>query len=230
MLLKVKAKHLLGHYPGLFYPAYRILAPKRIRKECLLSPKSELVIEGFPRSANTFAVIAFRHAQGRHVPMAHHLHIEAQIIKGAQRGLPVIALIRDPIDAVKSLLIRHPETNIQWAFERYHKFYSGVIHVIDKVTVAPFDIVIKDFGKIIKKVNKQHKTKYLPFIHNKDNVAKVFKEIEKINLSMFKGQESHLSRPSKYKKQKTKNIEINKNMKYVQKALEIYQFIIRSSQ
>ena len=100
-----------------------------------MSPDKELVMEGFPRSANTFAVVAFRQAQGRDVSMAHHLHVEAQVFEGVRLGKPVVVLIRQPTDAVKSLIIRHPGADVESAFKRYISFYKNIEKVIDQVVL-----------------------------------------------------------------------------------------------
>ncbi|RMG27959.1 MAG: hypothetical protein D6732_19595, partial [Methanobacteriota archaeon] len=78
-LLKHRVKHALAPYPFLFVTAYRLFAPAHLRMEKLIGARTEIVIEGYPRSANTFAVVAFRLAQNRPVKIAHHLHMEAQI-------------------------------------------------------------------------------------------------------------------------------------------------------
>ena len=166
MNVKNNIKHICGRYPSIFFPLYRSLAPESHIKECLLNDSSELVIEGFPRSANTFSVVAFRQAQGRNVPMAHHLHVEAQILKGVSKGLPVVVLIRNPMDAVKSLLIRHPLVRPDDAFKRYIEFYSAVERVADEVVIAEFNEVTTEFGGVIDRINKKYGTDYIRYEHS----------------------------------------------------------------
>jgi hypothetical protein len=55
---------------------------------CWVSRTTEIVIEGYPRSGNTFAVVAFRLAQGREIEIAHHLHAAAQIKRAARLDVP----------------------------------------------------------------------------------------------------------------------------------------------
>src|SRR5580658_8003661 len=62
----------------------------------VIGPRTELVIDGFTRSATTFAVYAFQLAQDTPVQLAHHLHAPAQLIRAARRGVPAVALIRKP--------------------------------------------------------------------------------------------------------------------------------------
>src|SRR5689334_19049404 len=71
-----------------------------------VSRGTEIVIEGFPRSANTFAVVAFRLAQQREIEIAHHLHAAAQIKHAINLKVPVIVLIREPSDAILSVAVK----------------------------------------------------------------------------------------------------------------------------
>ena len=200
MNIKNVFKHFFGRYPALFFPLYQRLAPQHHSRECLLNDKSKLVIEGFPRSANTFAVVAFRQAQRVNVPMAHHLHVEAQILRGVALGIPVVALIRRPEDAVKSLLIRHPDVKPKHAIERYIEFYSAVEKVADKVIVADFDQVTSNFGSIISRVNQKFGTDYKVFENNAENISSVYEEIDQINRDLHGGKETHVARPSSVRK------------------------------
>lgn len=196
--LKVKnwLKHTLGRYPSLFFPAYRLTAPRHHIQECLFSPEKEIVIEGFPRSANTFAVVAFCKAQGRHVPMGHHLHVEAQILMAASLGKPCLALIRNPDDAVRSLKIRHPDVKVERAYKRWLDFYSAVEKVLAGVVVADFTEVTTDYGQVIERLNRFFGTSYMAFEYTESNVHEVFEEIDAINRQIDGGKETHVARPS----------------------------------
>lgn len=211
----------MGRYPRVFFPIARWVLSPVVVEECLFSSDKELVIEGFPRSANTFSVVAFRQAQQRHVPMAHHLHVEAQIIQGVRKGKPVIVLIRNPVDAVKSLLIRHQHIDPAWAFRRYYLFYKTVLRLEEHVVIADFSAVTSDFGSVIRRVNKKFGTYYDIFQHTKENVANVFRDVELINDRLDNGKESHVARPSKRRSEI--KVDINEQNAYVANALEIYE-------
>ncbi len=192
--LKSKIKHTAGRYPAIFFPLYFCLSPSHHKNNLLLRSGIEIVIEGFPRSANTFAVVAFNFSQGRDVPMAHHLHVEAQILRGAELGIPVIALIRHPVDAINSLMVRHPGSIDDYA-KRYVEFYSTVLRVADKVVIADFNDVISDFGAVIQRVNKKYLTQYYIFEHSQENMDSVFKKIDQINERTDGGKLTHVARP-----------------------------------
>jgi len=199
MRIKNKIKNFLGQFPFLFFFVARFYFSKKIKQRLLLNKRTSLVIEGFPRSANTFSVVAFQAAQRRSVDIAHHLHVEAQILRGVKRGLPVLVLIRPPQDAVRSLLVMYPGDS-RALLNRYFKFYSAVEKVKNQVVIADFSEVVDDFGAVIKKINAKFSTSYGVFEHSDRNVTNVFKEIERINDDFSGGKESHVSRPSKHRK------------------------------
>ena len=193
--LKKTLRNKLAIYPRIFIPAYRILAPKR-KSSLLVSKDTEIVIEGFPRSGNTYAVSAFRHAQKKKIKTAHHLHVETQILEGVRLGLPVVVLIRKPLDAIQSLKIRQPELSLDDAFRQYIRFYSITKGVLQHVVLAKFEDVIEDFGKIIERVNHKFCTRFDLFEPTSANVDRVFREIDRINDELFDGKETYVSRPS----------------------------------
>jgi hypothetical protein len=192
--IKYKCKHWLGRYPMFFFPMYSLVAPIHHKNNLLLRKNVEIVIEGFPRSANTFAVVAFNLAQKREVPMAHHLHVEAQILRGVAFSLPVIALIRHPADAINSLMTRHPGVVGEYS-KRYENFYSAVLSVVDGVIVAEFNDVTNNFGAVVSRVNKRYSTNFALFEHTPKNVEAVFEKIDEINHHIDGGKLTHVARP-----------------------------------
>ncbi|MBW1784018.1 MAG: hypothetical protein JRL30_25170 [Deltaproteobacteria bacterium] len=89
----------------------------------LISDDTELVIEGYPRSANSFAVVAFEMAQIRHVKTAHHLHLPTNVALAARRNVPCLVLIRDSDQAVLSLAISFLKYDVGQALKEYVRFY-----------------------------------------------------------------------------------------------------------
>ncbi|GIW56600.1 MAG: hypothetical protein KatS3mg082_3004 [Nitrospiraceae bacterium] len=165
----------LGQYPLLALPAFH-LHPRQ--RSYVVSRRTEVVIEGYPRSANTFAVAAFSMAQPRVVRIAHHLHIPAQILRAAALGIPVIVLIRDPVEAAASLLVREPHITASLALKSYIAFYSRVYDVRDHYVTATFREVTTDFGSVIERLNAKFGTTFSPFKHTPHAVEAVMKIVE----------------------------------------------------
>jgi hypothetical protein len=139
---------------------------------------TEIVIEGYPRSGNTFAVVAFRLAQGREIEIAHHLHAAAQIKRAARLDVPAIVLIREPSEAILSLLVRDPYASARWALRSYIRFYSAVVPYLEKAVVAPFATVISDLASIIRMVNKRYGTAFKEFVPTEAALNSVRQTVE----------------------------------------------------
>ena len=139
---------------------------------------TEIVIEGYPRSGNTFAVVAFRLAQGREIEMAHHLHAAAQIKRAARLDVPAIVLIREPSEAILSVVVRDPHASIRWALRSYIRFYSTVVPYLEKTVVAPFATVTSDLASIIRMVNTRYGTAFKEFVPTEDALSSVRQTVE----------------------------------------------------
>src|SRR5215210_9212094 len=107
---KERARRYIGERPLLFYSFYRLRPHYR---RLLVARTTQFVIEGFPRSGNTFAVVAFEQAQRETFRIAHHLHAPAQVMLAARWRIPALVLVRKPTDAVLSWTIREPCVSIQ---------------------------------------------------------------------------------------------------------------------
>lgn len=174
----------------LFLPKYRQLAVKN---------DTQIVIEGYPRCANTFAVVAFDMVQPTPLKVAHHLHSVAQLRYGVERSLPTIALLRNPRDAAASLAIRKRHRSVRWALEEYVDFYSGAVELVDHMLLADFSEVTTDYGAVMRRFNRQFATTYAIFEHTEANVAKCYERIDLIERNAAGGKvvrATHVARPS----------------------------------
>jgi hypothetical protein len=226
--IKTTLRYKSAAYPHVFIPACRLFAPPRTGS-LLIAPDTEIVIEGFPRSGNTFAVAAFQQAQKRQIKIAHHLHAEAQILEGVKRSLPAIVLIREPLAAIRSLKIRQPELAVEEAFRRYIRFYSITRRVLKHIVVAKFEDVVEDFGTIIERVNHKFLTDFDIFDPTTANVDRVFREIERINLELFDGKETHVSRPSHERSIQADKFPMDYSKALAEKAQALYESICLES-
>lgn len=131
---------------------------------------TDLVIEGFPRSANTYAAAAFRCANGDGPVVAGHLHAVSSIQAGVERGIPVIVVVRDPVDAAVSLIQRQP-VRAETAVEAYIRFHVQLRPWLPDVLLSDFPVTTTSFGSVIDAVNRRHATRFLPYHHTAANEA-----------------------------------------------------------
>jgi hypothetical protein len=171
------ARSALGAHPGVFLPWAR----RHYGPELAFGPGTEIVIEGFPRSGNTFAVVAFEAAQTRPFRIAHHLHAPAQVIAGVQAGKPVLVLVRHPEESALSLVIREPHLTLAMALRDYRSFYEKIWSHRDGIVVASFPEVTTDFGAVVRRVNDRFGTVFEEFAHTPENVQRCFEVMGEIN-------------------------------------------------
>ena len=183
-----------GRHPAVFYPFYRLA---RKNPAQAVSRKTQLVIEGFPRSANTFAVRAFRQAQKGKVSIAHNLHVPGQVIRASRWGIPALVIIRDPRDAVLSFVVRDG-IPVDQALKHYVSFYETVAEYRDDFVLGTFKEVTGDYGTVIRRINDRFGTDYRLFPHNERSVGQVFARMEKGYRKRHAEEtvEARISRPS----------------------------------
>lgn len=204
--LSFSLRSFIGRYPSLFFPIYGMNSKNR---RLSVGQDTQLVIEGFPRSANTFAVVAFHTSQPTRLKLAHHMHVPAQIIKAARIGVPSVVLIRNPKDAVVSFVIRDRRMDLERALKGYISFYERIIPFQDNFILAPFEVVINDYSKVIEDVNKKFGTDFIASTPKEKDLEAIFSKID----SFEKGDESRSSRPSSIRKKIKKNLAQKLNTK-----------------
>jgi hypothetical protein len=179
---------------------YRRLGDSQVQR--IVGESTQLVIEGFPRSANSFAHRAFRLAQyeGQKKPLlemlfdkpmdiATHSHSASQVIAGCRRGLPTLVLIREPRDAIaswKALDLENAKrdskrdtplahSSLTYYIRYYIKFHKSIYPYRDQFVLATFEEVTRDYGKVIGRLNERFGTHYRLFEHTKENTELLFK-------------------------------------------------------
>jgi hypothetical protein len=168
-----------GGHPAVFFNLYRLLRPRQDLSRAV-TPDKLVVIEGFPRSGNSFARRAFIMAQDETFDVAriaHHLHVPAQVIRAARWRIPTLVLLRRPKDAVLSLVIRDP-ISVDQALRYYISFYESAEKYRDAFVLGLFEEVTEDFGRVIGRLNDKFGTTFSLFRHDEENVSKLFAGME----------------------------------------------------
>lgn len=223
-------RRYIGEHPWLFFSLYEARPAYR---ELLVDRETEIAIEGFPRSGNTFAVYAFEHAQKdtsrNKIRPAHHLHAPAQVMRAANWNIPCLVLIREPTDAALSLVIREPRISLSQAFRHYASFYEVAARYRSHFVLAPFEQVIGGYGTVIDNVNERFGTEFQPFQHDEKNVKEVFDTIEESHRKRRGSKdvaEERISRPSQAKEQSKaelrEDLDIPKIKALAERAREVY--------
>ncbi|MBI3649224.1 MAG: hypothetical protein HY240_10825 [Actinobacteria bacterium] len=168
-----RARRTVSRYPSLYLPLAR-----RKHPDAVLDGSTQIVIDGFTRSAVTFAVVAFQLAQDDHVRVAHHLHAVGHFIAAARRGVPVLLAVRGPEDTILSALVREPLVGPRDFLESYVDLYERLFPYRSAFLVAPFREVTEDFGGVTRRVNALFGTSFREFEQTHESVQACFDLIE----------------------------------------------------
>jgi hypothetical protein len=169
-----------GGHPAIYFNLVRLLRTRQNLRTRVVTPDTQLVIEGFPRSGNTFARRAFVMAQGEkfdRTRIASHLHVPAQVVQAARWQIPTLVLIRRPRDAVLSFALWNP-ISVDQALSYYRSFYETVEMYRDAYVLGHFEEITEDVGQVIKRVNGKFGTTFSLFRHDEENVGRVFADMD----------------------------------------------------
>ena len=216
-------------WPSAFRLIWRLRPDKK--NELLVSKKTQIVIEGYPRCANTFMVIGFKMAQESEVEVAHHLHAPAQLLWGLKNGIPSVVLIRDPYAAIASNFIRDDGFSLQQCIDYYIAFYKPLVKNRASFVVAEFNKVIDNLPGVIDEINRKFTAEFSNFENfDKNKSEKIFSSIEKIGGDQ---KEHKIARPSNDRKSRKKEIisrleldDFNSGMK---EAVKLYQQLTQTN-
>ncbi|MDD8042367.1 MAG: hypothetical protein PHF14_01875 [Verrucomicrobiota bacterium] len=180
--IRYELSGLLGKRESTYIPLLQAYLLVQGRRRPWMQPvgrDTELVMEGFPRSANSFALWAFLQAQARPVRLAHHLHVEAHVLRAVRLGIPTLILIRRPLPAAVSFNVMMPSLEPNRILSRYIRYYSTLEKLKPNLVRCTFEEVTHDFGDVIQRVNEQFGTRFTTFAHTPENLEAVFRQIDR---------------------------------------------------
>ena len=146
-------------------PSYLHYARMRYGRERILDKGTDIVIEGYPRSANTFAYEAFKRSNPG-LRVAHHVHSVAQVLEAERLGVPCIVLVRDPRDAVPSWMV-YEHCTARAALQRWLSFHEPLL-TRSGFVMANFGEVVADLGSVVERVNAMYGSAFVA--HTPDEV------------------------------------------------------------
>ena len=177
----------------------RFLAPLSTWRKIRVRRDTDLCIEGFPRSANTFAVVALESCQPTRLTLAHHSHLAGQVLHAVALKIPTLVIVRNPLDAIASLHLRDPQLSIPFLLNEYQRFHKAILPVSDRMCIARFEQVIEDFGEVTQQLNARFGTEYEAFSHTQEHVDECMAHIEDLDRAVHMGgalSEDAVARPS----------------------------------
>ena len=152
---------LAERWPWFYVLLLRICYKGKKFEKHIISERTSIVVEGFPRSGNSFAAQAIRLITRRHGKQwrfATHFHSPAHVVYALRYRKPILVVIRRPVDAIVSLRALWGQNNVRvpsvnHLLRRYIQFYEMLLVVRKSIIVADFDTVISDLNKVIHRLN-----------------------------------------------------------------------------
>jgi hypothetical protein len=137
-LTKELTRSTLERVPRLFFRMARRRNPHRL----LIDKSTDLVIEGFPRSGSTYLVSSLALANPD-LHIASHLHSVAHIYSAIRKSIPVVMVLREPLEAVASEYLnkqgRNDPMGLPKLLYRYTHFYSQALRYDKDMVISPFE-------------------------------------------------------------------------------------------
>lgn len=146
--------------------------------EWLIARHKQLCVDGFPRSATTYAVAAFQLAQEQPVSVAHHSHAPAQVCAAVRWGIPTIVTIREPEQSVLSTAVYLPFLTVASALRAYVAFYEAVRPFRSAFLVSDFPATTTRLGSVIRAVNTTYGTGFAEYTPTPGREAAVLRVID----------------------------------------------------
>lgn len=207
---------------------------RRAYAEHRLIESADLVIEGFPRSANSYALHAMRVASNDELEIRGHTHSYATVLNAVKAHKPCIVLVREPAMAVASLVKMSKAPRAISGARNYCRFYERLEPFLTDVVVAEFETVTTDFGSVVNQVNQRFATNFLIYERTKENELEVVERLNEVAQKLNKGRmnEAGVARPSA---DRAPSSEIqrgwdNKVWREIERARKLYNHIVARAQ
>jgi hypothetical protein len=125
---------------------------RRPMNEVRVTRHTDVLIDGAPRSGNTFVRLAIQ-AANPEMSVASHLHVPYGVLKANSWGVPVLVLIRDPGDAAASLVQVIRGLSVSTALRHWLHYYGTLRESDFRGYVADFERVTTDLAGVIAQFN-----------------------------------------------------------------------------
>lgn len=129
---------------------------KHYSDHLICNSDTELIVEGFPRSSNTYFVdfIQYLSKKGRNINLAHHTHSIDNLLLGMLYKKPCLVLIREPVEAITSFVV-YSQNEIPDVAKQYLEFYLKILNLKGEILIADFRTIVNDINKVIDRLNKE---------------------------------------------------------------------------
>jgi hypothetical protein len=146
----------LGRYPW----AFSQVAALGSGRDTLVSPTTALCVEAPPRSGNSFFVVGFSMANPG-LRVAHHHHVPAQVMNAIALNVPVITILRNPIDsALAKAAPGNERFLIGTTLKKWVSFWRPLQRILPAAFPVPFERLVGSPSGVIAAINQRYGTAF----------------------------------------------------------------------
>lgn len=221
----VKNVTFVGSLVGNYAFAHPVLSLLKARYPNRVKGGEDLVIEGFARSGNSF----FHNALMLWNPglkTAHHCHLFCNVQKALALNIPCVVLIRDPGQAVASMVVWDGKLDPRLGLLGWMHFYRQLLRVRDKCLILRFDEVINEPEVCISRMNERFGLELLsqPFFEKERRL--IYRRLSDLDRNTGKGV-FNSSVPNNIKsRRKEKVLSVMQGSSLLQGAERLYHRIV----
>ncbi|MGB8698760.1 MAG: hypothetical protein WCD18_05025 [Thermosynechococcaceae cyanobacterium] len=196
-------------------------------KDWMVYPNTDICIEGFPRSGNSFVHQAFQLFNPK-AKVAHHIHVPMQVMKAIQYSIPAVVIIRNPLHATGSSLLSHPHLDSDLILKNYINFYKKLMPFRSQFFSVSFEDATQNFPNLVMSVNQIYRTEFLCDAMTDSNIKKIFMKIEEQHETNHQPQHM-IALPTKEKEELKDGIYKKiKQSYFISNAEEIYKEFLKN--
>lgn len=229
--IKLYLKGNICLYP--IWQAYKSLGKKHVTlSERVVTPYHDLVLDGWQRSANSYAFNLVKTFYPL-LKVVHHTHSIATLKLARLFRVPTVVLIREPQDAIASCVIRRGEKNCDFLVREYVWYHLYVRrHLDDFQKVIGFELIIhneirflSEITQILNLENKMISEEKIERVKRK-----IFNDLKKISKSRSPREyEKRMSIPSEKKVKLKAGVQREiVNSKFFPQAVRVYEELSQS--
>ncbi len=193
-----RGKYMLGYSP-ITLPIYFAIAPpllgisdtSKVGFGSRITSETDLVIEGFPRSGNTYCAESFRLISDEHFGVASHVHHVAQVKEAVRREVPTIIVVREPVACLSSYLLSGSHATVRGVLKEYTAYHESLSRIISSCMVVDFSDITSDIDSVIDRANRLFRFD-LPHLSKTASIDEVFDVIDSDHRSRYGGAERNL--------------------------------------
>lgn len=118
----------------------------------VVNASTDVVVEGYPGSANSFVRAALLAADPQ-LQIASHLHTVSHVRRAVALKRPTLVLVREPADAVTSHAVRFLGGDVRFGLREYLRFHRGLERVREGALLVTFAEATQDLAGVMRRVN-----------------------------------------------------------------------------